>query len=61
VSLTELRLALSVGEALMLLTFPGDERIMFPTPGRIVLGPEWRRRGERRGAGGTRSPAGERG
>lgn len=42
-SLTELRLALGVTEALLnealwLLTFPGDKRIMYPTPGRVALG-----------------------
>ena len=48
-SLTELRLALGVTEALLnevlwLLKFPGDKRIVFPTPGRVALGPEWRGR-----------------
>jgi hypothetical protein len=47
--LPELRLALGVTEALMnealwLLTFPGDERIVYPTPGRVALGPDWRER-----------------
>ena len=46
-SLTELRLALGVTEALLneavwLLTFPGDKRITYPTPGRVALGPDWR-------------------
>ena len=46
-SLTELRLALGVTEALLnealwLLIFPGDKRIMYPTPGRVALGPDWR-------------------
>ena len=44
-SLTELRLALGVTEALLnealwLLTFPGDKRITYPTPGRVALGPD---------------------
>jgi hypothetical protein len=51
-SVTELRLALGVTEALLnealcLLTFPGDKRIMYPTPGRVALGPDWRGRCER--------------
>jgi len=46
-SLTELRLAPGVTEALLnealwLLTFPGDRRITYPTPGRVALGPDWR-------------------
>jgi hypothetical protein len=50
-SLTELRLALGVTEALLnealwLLTFPGDKRITYPTPGRVALGPDWRGRCE---------------
>ena len=50
-SLDELRLALGVSEALMnealwLLTFPGDKRIRYPKPGRVVLGPHWRGRCE---------------
>jgi len=54
-SLTELRLALGVTEALLnevlwLLKFPGDKRIVFPTPGRVALGPEWRGRCERQTA-----------
>ena len=49
--LLELRLALGVtdaqlNEALWLLSFPGDRRIAFPTPGRVALGPEWRERWE---------------
>ena len=44
--LDELRLALGVSDALMnealwLLTFPGDKRIRYPTPGRVALGPDW--------------------
>jgi hypothetical protein len=55
-SLTELRLALGVTEALLnealwLLTFPGDKRIMYPIPGRVALGPEWRGRCERQSGG----------
>lgn len=47
--LDELRLALGVTEALMnealwVLTFPGDGRIVYPTPGRVALGPQWRER-----------------
>jgi hypothetical protein len=57
-SLTELRLALGVAEALLnealwLLTFPGDKRIMYPTPGRVALGPEWRGRCEGQAAAGS--------
>jgi hypothetical protein len=57
-SLTELRLALGVAQALMnealwLLTFPGDTRIMYPTPGRVALAPEWRGRCERQTVAGT--------
>jgi hypothetical protein len=53
-SLTELRLALGVTEALLnealwLLTFPGDKRIMYPTPGRVALGPDRRGRCEMQG------------
>ncbi len=45
-SLTELRLALGVTEALLnealwLLSFPGDKRISFPAKDRVALGPEW--------------------
>ena len=45
--LDELRLALGVSEALMnealwVLTFPGDKRIVYPKPGRVALGPDWR-------------------
>ena len=48
-SLDELRLALGLTDALMnealwVLTFPGDRRIVYPTPGRVALGPEWRER-----------------
>lgn len=46
----ELRLALGVtevmNEALWLLTFPGDKRIVYPTPDRVALGPDWRGRCE---------------
>jgi hypothetical protein len=54
-SLTELRLALGVTEALLnealwLLTFPGDKRIVYPTSGRVALGPDWRERCERQEA-----------
>ena len=54
-SLVELRLALGVTEALLnealwLLTFPGDKRITYPTPGHVALGPEWRGRCERQEA-----------
>ena len=50
-SLTELRLALGVSEALMnealwALTFPGDKGIRYPVPGRVALGPDWRERCE---------------
>ena len=50
--LDELRLALGVSEALMnealwVLTFPGDKRIKYPTPGRVQLGPDWLGRCER--------------
>ena len=43
-SLTELRLGLGVTEALLnealwLLTFPGDKRITYPTPGRVAWAP----------------------
>jgi len=33
-----------MNEALWVLTFPGDRRIVYPTPGRVTLGPEWRER-----------------
>ena len=50
-SLEELCNALGVTEALMnealwVLTFPGDKRIVYPTPGRVALGPDWRGRCE---------------
>jgi hypothetical protein len=50
-SLAELRLALGVTDALMneglwLRTFPGDKRIVYPTPGRVALAPDWRERCE---------------
>jgi hypothetical protein len=50
-TLLELRLALGVTEALMnealwVLTFPGDKRIVYPAPGRVALGPDWRARCE---------------
>jgi hypothetical protein len=56
-SLTELRLALGVTEALLnealwLLTFPGDKRITYPTPGRVALGPDRRGRCEGQAAAG---------
>lgn len=56
-SLTELRLALGVTEALLnealwLLTFPGDKRIMYPTPGRVALGPDWKGRCDGQAAAG---------
>ena len=51
-SFDELRLALGVSEALFnealwVLTFPGDKRIIYPTPGRVALGPDWKERCER--------------
>ena len=57
-SLTELRLALGVTEALLnealwRLTFPGDKRITYPIPGRVALGPDWRRRCEGQAAAGS--------
>jgi hypothetical protein len=57
-SLSELRLALGVTEALLnealwLLTFPGDKRIMYPAPGRVALGPDWRGRCEGQTAAGN--------
>jgi hypothetical protein len=57
-SLSELRLALGVTEALLnealwLLTFPGDKRIMYPIPGRVALGPDWRERCEGQAAAGS--------
>ena len=53
-SLDELRLALGVSEApmneaLWVLTFPGDKRIEYPTPGRVELGRDWLGRCERQG------------
>jgi hypothetical protein len=55
-SLTDLRLALGVTEALLnealwVLTFPGDKRITYPVPGRVALGPDWLGRCERQTAG----------
>ena len=57
-SLAELRLALGVTEALLnealwLLTFPGDKRITYPTPGHVALGPDWRGRYEGQTAAGS--------
>ena len=57
-SLTELRLALGVTEALLnealwLLTFPGDKRITYPTPGRVALGSDWRERCGQQAAAGS--------
>jgi hypothetical protein len=43
-----------LNEALWLLTFPGDKRIMYPTPGRVALGPDWRGRCEGQAAAGVR-------
>jgi hypothetical protein len=54
-SLVELQLALGVTEALLnealwLLTFPGDKRIIYAVPGHVALGPDWRERCERQEA-----------
>ena len=51
-SLVELRLApgvtkASLNEGLWVLTFPGEERNVYPTQGRVALGPGWRERCER--------------
>ena len=45
-SMAELRTAFGVSEALLnealwLLTFPGDKRILCPAKDRVALGPEW--------------------
>ena len=48
-SVSELRTALGVSEALMnealwILSFPGDKRILYPAKDRVALGPEWQER-----------------
>ena len=54
-SLTELRIALGVTdaelkEALWVLSFPGDRRIVYPSKDRVTLGPDWLERCQRQTA-----------